>query len=278
MSKPQHGATRHVAPAKRETPKKPTDEEILARSYHKPFLSKVVVRADFAAPMILEENQLPKELRSKLLKDFPLLDIQRRMEKEIHADEESVKTTTHVYPVFAFANSGKTNQVVLAFDNLALTFGKYPGYTKLRAQFLSTLDLLLKEFPETQFKRLGLRYVDKITLDEPNPTDWSAYLEPELLGSFEIADNQATIARAFHVVEFNYGDFKMRFQYGMSNPDFPAPIRQKVFTLDYDAYIEELIERSDIEKLIDKFHDKLKLSFEEVITDALRAKMGVAHA
>lgn len=254
-------------------PKKPNDQEILARSYRKPFLDKVIIRADFAAPIVIEPAKFPKKLRALILKSFPILEVQKKVEKEIVADAESVKTSTQVFPFYVFSDKKRKNQVVLAHDNLALTYEIYQGYTNLKKQFFQTLDALLEEYPETQFKRLGLRYVDKIQFDEPNPTDWSDYLDKRLLCNFSIATEVKTISRAFQILDFNYGDYKMRFQYGMLNPDFPSPIKQKIFTLDYDSYIEELIERSELERTLDRFHTKLKLSFEEIITDKLRKKM-----
>jgi hypothetical protein len=38
-------------------------------------------------------------------------------------------------------------------------------------------------------------------------------------------------------------------------------------------YVTKLLDRTDIEQTIDRFHEKLGLSFEEVITDELRKIM-----
>lgn len=61
----------------------------------------------------------------------------------------------------------------------------------------------------------------------------------------------------------------------MHNPDFPAPIRKKIFVLDYDAYCEGLQDMEDIKKNIDVFHDKIENLFEENITKKLREKMEI---
>ena len=125
-------------------------------------------------------------------------------------------------------------------------------------------------------ERLGLRYIDEIALDEPKPMAWGKYLIPELLASFSLADKLDTVSRAFHVVEFSYPDeTKMRFQYGMPNPDYPAPIKQKLFVLDYDTYCQFVIPTEDIPELLDRFHMRAHSAFEQVITDSLRRKLGV---
>ena len=63
----------------------------------------------------------------------------------------------------------------------------------------------------------------------------------------------------------------------MPNPDFPAVIKRKSFTLDYDAYCTQLLDKTDIPAFLDRFHDRINSSFEKVITDGLRKKMGVIN-
>lgn len=103
--------------------------------------------------------------------------------------------------------------------------------------------------------------------------EWDKYLKPELNSIFAIADNKKTISRVFHVLEFNYGEDSLRFQFGMYNPDYPAPKRKKIYTLDYDMYATKILDKSDMEKTLDCFHEKVNRSFEEVITDELRKIM-----
>jgi uncharacterized protein (TIGR04255 family) len=73
----------------------------------------------------------------------------------------------------------------------------------------------------------------------------------------------------------NYGTMILTFKYGMHNPDFPAPIRKKIFVLDYDAYYQGLQEMSDILRNTAEFHDRIEKLFESSISPKLRAIMGV---
>ena len=107
--------------------------------------------------------------------------------------------------------------------------------------------------------------------------NWDKYLQPELLASFSLAKDKSTLSRAFHTLEFNYGDMYLRFQYGMHNPDYPGVIKRKIFTLDYDAHCNQTIERGAIPQFLNRFHDCINESFENVITDNLRKKMGVIN-
>lgn len=90
---------------------------------------------------------------------------------------------------------------------------------------------------------------------------------------FNLADDTSTISRAWHILEFNYGDANMRFQFGMHNPDYPSTIRQNVHVLDYDVYTNTLLERHEVAGYLDAFHKKVNASFEQVVADKLRSLM-----
>jgi uncharacterized protein (TIGR04255 family) len=152
-------------------------------------------------------------------------------------------------------------------------YDKYEYYEKLKEDFLSVSDALFTSYPKLQVKRLGLRYIDNIDIPNESPTEWDKYLKPELNAIFTLADDKKSISRAFHVLEFNFGEDLLRFQFGMFNPDYPASIKKKIYTLDYDMYVTKILNKSDIDETLDRFHKKVNRSFEEVITDELRKIM-----
>jgi len=59
----------------------------------------------------------------------------------------------------------------------------------------------------------------------------------------------------------------------MHNPDFPAPIKKKIFILDYDAYYDGFVERTEVETRLTLFHDKIQDLFEWSIQPKLREIM-----
>lgn len=156
---------------------------------------------------------------------------------------------------------------------MVIEYIKYEYYKMLHDDFLSVSNALFDAYPKSQVKRLGLRYINNITISDEKPMEWDKYLKPELNSIFVIADNKNTISRVFHVLEFNYGEDSLRFQFGMFNPDYPAPIRKKTYTLDYDMYATKIFDKSNMENTLDHFHEKINHSFEEVITDELRKIM-----
>ena len=59
----------------------------------------------------------------------------------------------------------------------------------------------------------------------------------------------------------------------MFNPDYPAPIKKKIYTLDFDMYVTKILNKTDIKETLDRFHEKVSEFFEDVITDDLRKIM-----
>ena len=158
-------------------------------------------------------------------------------------------------------------------DAMYIEYKKYELYEMLCDDFLSVSNALYDSYPKLQVKRLGLRYIDNIDIPEGNPIEWGKYLKSELSSIFDIANNKETISRAFHVLEFNFGEDLLRFQFGMFNPDYPAPIKKKIYTLDFDMYVTKLLDKKDMEQTLNRFHEQTNRFFEEVITDELRKIM-----
>lgn len=141
---------------------------------------------------------------------------------------------------------------------------------------MSILDTVLECYPDIQVKRLGMRFFDEIDLkSEANPTDWRKYLNQDLLGAFALVEDPASLVRAFHVLETKKDDVHLRFQYGMHNPDYPAPIRQKIFILDTDVFVDGLLNLDAIKGYWQTLHDTAHSWFESVITDNFRKHLGI---
>lgn len=132
---------------------------------------------------------------------------------------------------------------------------------------------MFEAFSDLQVKRLGLRYINSVEAPGPNKFSWNAYLNRNLLSIFNIPVDKAKIARAFHNLELNLGDLTLRFQYGIHNPDYPAPIRKRVFILDYDAYTTGFLAKEEIHQTLPVLHDEIEQLSEKSITDKLRGIM-----
>lgn len=249
----------------------------IRKKYVKDFLFKVIVRIDFDTPLIIAPTGPDAKLYETIQGRFPKTEVKNIEGQEFFLGPgvtKAQKIETIEWHYF-----GKNREKVLVFssDFMAIEYSEYELYETLFEDFFSVLNVLYEVYSGLHIKRLGLRYIDHINIfsEDSDPTSWEKYLKPELCSIFKVADDRKTIARAFHVLEFNYGDDFLKFQYGMHNPDYPAPIKRKLYLLDFDMSASKLMDKHECIDSLGRFHDKLNSSFEEVITDELRVLMGI---
>ena len=248
--------------------------------YRKDFLDQVIARVDFAGPLGIAPKGPPQALVGVIKRRFPVADHKKLVTKTVHVSQQETQVRQEEAHQWLYFSKDRGKVIKVEESALILQYkkGKYESFTKLQRDFLPVAENLCDALPDVQVKRLGLRYVDKIELSEGQPTEWGRYLDADLLAIFTLADDRATICRVLQWLELNYGDMSLRFQCGMPNPDYPAPIKQKVFMLDYDAFCTLLLTKSEIGPCLTQLHDKTRRAFEDVIKDALRKKMKVVYA
>jgi uncharacterized protein (TIGR04255 family) len=157
----------------------------------------------------------------------------------------------------------------------------YEGWT----QFRRTIELLcvaltdaIGELPGEQ--RLGLRYVDRITLPAvQRPADWKDLLAPWLaavLTHDQLGD--AVLATAGQV-ELRVDDDAQSTLRHRAFPDFERRGRQTVM-LDFDTFRQgyRLFDTASIVEACDRFNDVINRLFEASITPDLRAVFQEASA
>lgn len=253
------------------------DGELKRKRYKKDFLKNVIVRIDYDTPLPIATSGPAKCIYDVVRKRFPITEERSIVGKELIIGPNATKERAINTIEWHYYSIDRMKHLTISPNVLVIEYSKYEYFETLREDFLSVADALFDSYPKAQIRRLGLRYIDNIEIPEGNPTEWDKYLIPELNATFTIASNREAITRAFHIMEFNYGEDLLRFQFGMFNPDYPAPIKKKLYTLDYDLYTSKLLDKSDIEETLNRFHEKANISFEEVITDDLREIMEPMH-
>lgn len=222
-------------------------------------------------------------MKSLLKTNYPFRDLATIREQRIEVRHEGralsqTQTTSTEVLQWEFKDRKRERTISVNERYVAITYSTYTCYEDLIGELIPVINTFLSK-PDTKISRIGLRYVNEIELEDGTPpTAWDDLLVSNLLATFKLADDQRTISRAFHILEFSYpDDMSMRFQFGMPNPEYPAAIKRKLFVLDWDAYCDSLeVTKEVVKTYLDKFHEKINRSFEEVITTALRSKMGLA--
>lgn len=242
--------------------------------YKRNFLDKVVFRLDFEVPF-LTERAAPKEPVLKAIKKFfPVPEPKTSKHMQVFINPETGAThQVHQAQEHWYWSKDRSRRIQITSDAIVFEFDTYEKYEQLKGMCLPVVDSIFASYSNFQPSRLGLRYVDKIEIPGSDPTDWKGFISDSLLTIFDLADDPATISRTLSWIEFNYGESSLRLQYGMPNPDYPAPIRRKQFILDFDAFCRTILEQPDVERLLDQHHEKITSAFEEVIGPKLRKQM-----
>jgi len=249
----------------------PKVEEIC---YKRNFLTEVIVRVDFLNPLHEIEKQLPKKVTQEAGKHFPISEPKTSFAKEFQLSPAGVKETfSKQMQEWHFHGMNRDKTLTITPESIFITHKNYTSFETLQTEFTNVFSKLLDASKEIQARRLGLRYINNIRLKDGDPLDWGTYINPNLLQTINFPKNKKTITRAFNVLELNYKEFILRFQFGLHNPDFPAPIKQKVFVMDFDAYYDGVQEYEEILKNLNKFHSEIQDMFEMSITDNLRKIM-----
>jgi len=234
-------------------------------------LVSVIARVDFQSPISELEKQLPPQISKGLMSDFPIADSRRHISQKVQISPDEVTQERSEHTEWRFHGRNRSKTFTILPSAVFVEYTSYESYERLKKEFLSGLELFFKTFDEDAVgRRLGLRYINNIRLKNGEPLSWEDYLNSSMLCVFQLYSQPRLIARVFHNLELNFGDFNLRYQFGMHNPDYPTPIMQKSFILDLDAYSEGPLDFSDIAGSLDAFHDQIQELFELSIRDGLR--------
>ena len=115
----------------------------------------------------------------------------------------------------------------------------------------------------------GFKYINEINISGKT-FNWKGFINSKLTSFLDFANAQNIISRALSSIDFKCEEYRVKFQFGMHNPDFPSTIKKKHFILDYDAVSESLLNLEDIKELLPKLQAQINILFEESIGDKLR--------
>lgn len=241
--------------------------------YKKNHLKSVVARVDFEIPIRELVDTIPPQLHKQALKNFPVPDPGELVTKTIQLTRDSTSTASEGFKNWEYYGIDRKKKTSITKDHMFVEYFSYESFTDIERDFLSLVQELETLYPEVGVKRIGLRYVNQIQAQGANILDWDEYISPDILGLLGYEIPNALPVRNFHILEFRIGDSNLRFQFGLFNPDYPSPIRQRQFILDFDAYTLSLSEMREVRMRIEEFHGQIQSLFEHVITDGLRNEL-----
>lgn len=241
--------------------------------YQKSFLKQVIAKIDFASPIAQLEKGVPNKLINTIVKNFPIVEPQDVLMQELALDGNSLKHSQRSTKQWNYFGKDRGKQLALSSQSVFVLYTAYNNYEETKEQFGAVIDALAKAFPETKAARFGLRYVNQIDLPLADATAWGDYIDSKLLNGRDFFDENEAITRLITITELKYGDMGVLFQFGMPNPDYPAPVKRPLFVLDLDASISQAHDLVEAMGYMDEAHGRIQAIFERSITKDLREKM-----
>ena len=242
--------------------------------YVRNYLTNVIVRADFAAPWLRAPTPYPESVTTAILQEFPVEE-QRTIQFGVAPVMPSGQEPVVSDPVLeaGYYSLDRSRHVGLARGHVFLEETRYEGFVKMSERLFKILEPIFACAPGLAIKRLGLRYMNVVTLPGRNVLNWSSYLDRSLVSSLSFPGDGEGLTRAMSNMELVVDGIGLRFQYGVWNPDYPNIVRRKEFILDLDASAMGLASYSEACDQTVHLHNIVESTFERSIKDALRKTM-----
>lgn len=249
----------------------------MAKKYKKNFLKQVLLKVDFQSPLESYDKGINPKVEEAVQGTFPIRIEQVVKQQAVAFSPTNQPAVSQVdQTIWTYYAKKKHKHVRIEPTDFYIQYDKYLSFATLKKDFKLVFKSLMQYYQKMDITRIGLRYIDEIEIKEGDVFDWKKYLNPKLFSilSMPSPKERNLISRAFSSLEFNYGDHNLTLKYGMHNPDYPSPIKKKVFVLDSDAYKRDIIPDSEVYNVIEQLHKRISDLFEKkLIKNDLREVM-----
>jgi uncharacterized protein (TIGR04255 family) len=159
--------------------------------------------------------------------------------------------------------------VALASGHVSLESTDYPGWEEFSSRLSTVVEALTQISRPALDQRIGLRYVDRITeTDARTAAEWSAYLQPHVLGFAAHPQLGTHVANARQQLLLDLGE-----GYGavINHGFLPRDDGNLDYLLDYDVYREggRAFDLETLRETLDVLHSDAVKLFHASITPAL---------
>lgn len=240
---------------------------ILAGS-RKSSLTKVIFRLDFQKEISFSKEFID-ELGSSIKDSYPELKTDERVLFSLTIESSGKTTKEKRDKIYRLTNKDTGNTIVLEPDSLAVDLSTYSRFSDLQSLVGELIRKVGPQIGEMKLRRIGLRYINEIKMPEGHPLDWTEFINENLVSNLRFVEKRNDLSRAMTVLEFAGEEFRMRFQYGLFNSEYPNPIAKREFVLDYDCYLQEEFLLSDVSNYVSRFHAEIMKTLRESVSDGL---------
>lgn len=253
---------------KDNSPKEKSDKTV----YKTNFIKNVIFKIDFNIILKLQK-ELPDDFQEQIRNNYPKIKIGKQVHTNFNLPENSIEEIT--VPMWIFSNEDNSIKISLSFNSLIIEVDDYANFPEYACIIKSICDPFISIY-KPSMTRFGLRYINEIILETGNTFDWKNIINSSLTSGIDNFVNDKTeISRAMNQIILNRDDYKINFNYGMFNRDYPNKISKKEFLLDYDFYTNDA-DSQNIYTYLDKFNEEARTLFEKSIENKLRNIMNGA--
>lgn len=243
--------------------------------YRKNYIQEVICKFDFASEIDLFKKSMPKKIYKVVKKYYPIAEPQ-----DVIGTELQINMVNSANPllnqVFAkhwkFFSRNRKSVCTITFEGVAFTWLEYNIFEDIFTSITDVMSAIMTEFPDIQGKRMGLRYINNLPMQNHN--DW---IDSKFFVAFDAHKDENT-TRLITLLEYSVieHDIGVRLNYGYYNPDYPSIMKSEDFIIDVDAYTSGIIYKEDLSSLVQDMHFENQKCFELMITDEFRKVLNQA--
>lgn len=127
---------------------------------------------------------------------FPIAEPKKKIMQELRFSPKEISSSKKS-EMMEWHFHGKDREKIFIMTPLAISieYKKYKVYDDLKEEFLKAIELIFNTYNDIQIKRLGLRYINNISLNEDKPLVWDDYLNKHMLCTFKLSQKADHISR-----------------------------------------------------------------------------------
>jgi len=231
-------------------------------------LSEVVLELRF--PIRLKIPDKIGDFQEKIINKFPKLE-EGFITKFALFSDETPPPPMHTQKVWEFKNLKTKTSCKILRNRFSIISNSYKSWKEHKSKkgFRDIIEFTLNNFLETypikNFDRLGLRYINKVEIEEKT-TSW---LKKLFIPLFNIEKYPIESLKE-HVVRLIIK--KQEQIHIILQSTFITENDKDYYILDFDAYLTNLEDKQIIQKA-DQLHEEILKEFHSLITDECRKKM-----
>lgn len=242
----------------------------MSEIYTRNLIKDTIFRIDY--PSILKlVNENPSAFQEQIIELFPNVEvIEHLMRFSLNGSDE--QDTGEVRKIWRFKSRDGSRTLEISPEYLVVIENNYTNFTDFNRLLEQVLTPFRNLYNFSYIKRIGLRYVNEISVPNTVPTreSLSTYLNNSLVTHLDFASDKQLL-RTNNVTEFIHeSSRKVKFRYGLTNENYPNQLQDSKFTLDFDCYNADSIEKDAFSTELVALNVIATGHFENCIEDGLR--------